>query len=451
MQSPDASLNAEFPNKALLLFQPAPYKVMYGGRGGSKTWCFCRSLLALAAERKLFILCARELQKSIGESVHRTLASQLAPLGLQDFYEVQSHRIIGKNGSQFVFAGIKNNINAIKSMEAIDVCAVFEATSVSAYSWDTLLPTIRRDPPYGPFERGSEIWVEFNPELDTDETYKRWVLHPPEHTIQIPINWRDNRWFPEILKKQMEEMRKRDYENYLTIWEGQVRRVVRGSIYAKELEDAMRKGRISPNIHLDKSRAVDIGVDLGRADTCCLWFCQQLGTEIRVIDYYSNVGYDWSHYLEEIQGKRYRVGRIYLPHDARHEQLAAKKSIEAQTKDAFPNDQVVVVPRTPSVVNDINAVRLAFSRLFFNEVKCADGLQALAHYKYEVDEERKDPQGRGAQSQKPCHDWSSHAADGLRTFIMGLQSGDRFRRAQIHQPAPLPNMAAIPSGQRWMI
>lgn len=437
--------SAEFPPKALPLFKSAPYKVMYGGRGGAKTWGFCRALLILGSRRKLFILCAREIQRSIAESTHRTLATQIPRLGLQNFYSVQSHRIVGKNGTQFVFAGVKNNITAIKSMEGIDICAVFEANGVSAHSWDILLPTIRRDPPHGPFGKGSEIWVEFNPELGTDETYKRWVLDPPAETIQVNINWRDNPWFPDFLQRQKDEMQKRDYENYLTIWEGKVRRVVQGAIYAKEIERADRDGRISARVLVDRSRAVDIAADLGRADTCALWFVQQVGMEHRFVDYYSGFGQDWGHYLEEIQGRKYLIGKIYLPHDAAAETLAAKKSIVSQTKDAYPNDgQVVIVPRTPSVVNDINAVRLMFSRFLFNEEKCKDGLQALSHYRYDIDEET------GQVSPKPMHDWASHGADALRYYAMGLASGDRFKRKQIHQPISGPPQGSVPRGLGWM-
>ena len=441
----------QFPEKALPLFKSAPYKVMYGGRGGSKTWDFCRALLILASRRKLFILCAREIQRSIAESVHRTLSTQLEPLGLANFYTVTTRRIVGKNGSQFVFAGIKNNIRAIKSMEGIDICAVFEANGVSAYSWDVLLPTIRRDPPFGPFGKGSEVWVEFNPELGTDETYKRWVLNPPAETWKQEINWRDNPWFPEFSKKQKEEMRVRDYENYLTIWEGKVRRVVSGAIYAKEIEAAQRDNRISPNVLHDRGRSVDIAVDLGRADTCALWFVQQQGMQHHFIGYYSNVGFDWSHYLEHIQGTKFRIGKIYLPHDGKNETIAAAKSVFAQTRDAYPNNgQVVHVPRTNKVTIDINQVRLLFPRFYFSEQKCADGLQALAHYRYKVDEEKKDPHGRGAMSPEPDHNWASHGADALRCYVMGMIDHGRQARPQIHQPFPLPQQGSVPSGQRWM-
>src|SRR5579859_7610069 len=107
---------AKFPEVAFdLLFRAAPYKVLYGGRGSGKTWSVCRALLILGVRKKLFILCAREIQKSIKESVHKTLADQIDDLGLGWFYRVLETSIIGKNGTRFTFAGIRNNITAIKS------------------------------------------------------------------------------------------------------------------------------------------------------------------------------------------------------------------------------------------------------------------------------------------------------------------------------------------------
>ncbi|MDE2471116.1 MAG: phage terminase large subunit, partial [Bradyrhizobium sp.] len=344
-------------------------------RGGSKTYNFCRALLILGARRKLFILCTREIQKSITESVHRVLELQIDAMKLRNFYQVLSHKVVGKNGSEFVFAGIKNNITAIKSMEGIDVCAVFEATHVTNHSWDVLLPTVRGRPADdprgrgGPFGRGPEIWVEFNPDLDSDQTYKRWVLTPPEPVVRFAvdpahpslameeirrmtpqpqsvvaeINWRDNEWFPADLKSKMLDLRKRDYEEYLTVYEGKVRRVVKGAIFAKELEKAMAEKRIGPHVLLDRSKPVDVAVDLGRADMTVLWFVQQAGMEHRFIDCYGNFGFDWSHYLEQIQSRKYLIGRIYLPHDAKAKGIAAKKSVYQQTQDLYPNPGQVIV------------------------------------------------------------------------------------------------------------
>lgn len=433
----------QFPAKAACLFQPAPYKVFHGGRGSSKTWDFCRALIILGVQKKLFILCAREIQKSIKESVHRVLWQQIDALNLNARYDIQDNKINGKNGTELVFAGIRNNITAIKSMEAIDICAVFEATFVSEYSWDTLEPTVRRDPPHGPFGMGSEIWVEFNPDYEKDFTYLKWVIDPPPGTIVVEMNFKDNPWFPEILRRQMEEMRKKDYDKYLNIWEGKVRRVLSGAIYAKEIEAALTEGRISPKILVDRQKPVDLGVDLGRSDMTSIWFFQQIGMEHNAVDYYGNFGYAWEHYLKHIQERRYIIRRIYLPHDAHSEHLAATKSIERQTRDVYPGEeQVIIVPRTPNVTNDINAVRSLFPRMQFNEKTCADGLTALSHYRYEVDPETKEV------SLKPLHDWASHPADALRTYVMGLRSDAVPKAQQKHMPRTVPGYQGTRVG--WM-
>lgn len=437
-----APVSAEFPQKAAPLFRPAPFKVLYGGRGGAKSWAAARALLILGSQRKLFILCAREIQKSVRDSVYKLLVDQIAALGLGHVHEIQSNTIINtETGTQFVFAGIRNNITSIKSMEAIDVCWVEEATFVSESSWTVLLPTIRRDPPFGPFKQGSEVWVTFNPELASDYTYKYWVLNPPEGTVKILMNHQDNPWFPANLYRQMLDLKERDYDSYLTIWEGNVRRVLQGAIYAKELEKAQAEGRISPDVEWDKSKPVDVGVDLGRNDMTALWYFQQSGMLHHAIGYYGNFGYDWSHYLEDIQNRRYIIGKIYLPHDAKNETVAASKSVYRQTRDVYPGDgRVVVVPRTAKVANDINSVRLIFPRLYFNEEACSDGLTALAHYRYEVDPETKEV------SKEPKHDWSSHAADGLRSYVMGLRS-PTVRGPQLHAPPAPPRYE---HGHGWL-
>ena len=133
----------EFPEKLEPLFTPARYKVLYGGRGGAKSWGIARTLLVLGASKPIRILCAREIQKSINESVHQLLKDQIQALGLSDFYEVLNNEIRGKNGTLILFAGLKHNVHNIKSKEGVDICWVEEAQTVSRTSWDTLIPTIR--------------------------------------------------------------------------------------------------------------------------------------------------------------------------------------------------------------------------------------------------------------------------------------------------------------------
>lgn len=412
-------MKVQFPEKALPLFTPAPYKVMYGGRGGSKSWDMARAILALGANRKLFVVCGREIQRSIKDSVHKLLSEQVSELGLSSLYDVQEQKILGKNGTEIVFVGVRNNITSIKSMEGIDIFWLTEAVHVSNHTWDTLLPTVRRDPPFGPFGKGSEVWLDFNPDLATDDTYQRWVLNPPADCLVIEVNWNDNPWFPDILKRQMEEMRLRDHDEYLTVWEGKVRRSLAGSIYSKELATAISEGRISPNLRYDRARSVSVSFDLGKSDMCAMWFIQQVGMDHHAIAFYGNTGFGIDHYIREIQQRKYNIRKIYLPHDAANDLQAAPKSIAKQVKDVYPGDIVTVVPKTRSVVNDINAVRQLFPRLWFAEKETADGVLALQHYQYAVNPETK------VRSKEPLHNWASNPSDALRTYVMGLREEAR--------------------------
>src|SRR6185312_16011620 len=126
---------ALFPKKLKFLFEPHRYKVPYGGRGGAKSWGIARALLILGAQKPLRVLCTREIQKSIADSVHKLLDDQIQALGLGGFYTVTKTGIVGRNGTEFLFAGLRHNISNIKSFEAVDIVWVEEAQSVSKQSW----------------------------------------------------------------------------------------------------------------------------------------------------------------------------------------------------------------------------------------------------------------------------------------------------------------------------
>lgn len=413
----------EFPDPMVPLFKPAPYKIAHGGRGGAKSWSFVRAQLILAAKRPLFWLHARELQRSIKESVHKLICDQITAMQMNYMYEVQDTEIIGANGSRHVFAGIRNNINAIKSMEGLDGATVYEAAHVPKASWEVFEPTIRKDPPFGPFGQGSEIWIEFNPELATDDTYQMWVVNAPPEAVVIEINYPDNPWFPETLRRQMERKRKDDYDGYLTIWKGKTRKTVEGAIYAKELQRAIDDGRVNPNVQLVRGKGVTITFDLGDQDICSWWALQQVGTEHNVVSHYSNCGYDIVHYLEEIALRKLLVKRILLPHDAKQRHQAARglvnNTIEKQVRAVYPAEgQVVIVPATKPTTR-INAMRALFPRMNFNEVACHSGIQSLTHYRYGVNPETRQ------RTQEPLHDWASHDADALGQYAVKLQEGQR--------------------------
>jgi phage terminase large subunit len=397
------SVDAEFPAPLQCLFEPKRYKVLWGGRGAGRSWGVSRALLINGTSRPLRVLCARELQNSISESVHKILSDQITALGLGDFYDIQAKAILGKNGTSFAFEGIKNNVNKIKSYEGIDICWVEEANKVSRNSWGVLIPTIRKEQ--------SEIWMTFNPELETDYTYVRFVKEAdPSSMIVVKMTWRDNPFFPEVLREELERDKKFDYDHYLNIWEGHCVQVLEGAIYAKELRRATEEGRIC-NVPYDREQPVDTFWDLGRADATAIWFAQRVAMQYRVLDYYSGTGEgDVAHYLREIQQKGYLLGTAWLPHDARAKRLGTKRTIQEQIHQAGYKTRIVPnISRT----DGINAARLIFPNCWFDAERCDDGIQSLRHYRYRVID--------GQYSNEPVHDWASDGADAFRYLALSLR------------------------------
>lgn len=397
-----SELNIDLPEKLSFLFEPHRYKVAYGGRGSGKSWGAAISLLAQGAQKPLRILCAREFQNSISDSVHALLADQIKKLGLDGFYEVQNTAIYGKNGTEFLFAGLKHNVTKIKSFEGVDVCWVEEAQTTSKSSWDVLIPTIRKN--------GSEIWITFNPELDTDETYKRFVINPPSNAKVVKVNWSDNPWFPDVLREEMEDLKARDIDAYLNVWEGNTRQVLDGAVYANELRKAQEESRIK-DVIIDKSIPVSTFWDLGWSDMTSIWFVQVIpGGEVRVIDFYQDCQKPIDFYTALLQTKGYTYRDHWLPHDAEHKNMTGRSVKEIVENMGLP---VRITPKL-SIADGINAARMLMNRCYFDQTKCAEGLQALRHYRYDVDPDTK------MFSTKPLHDQHSHAADAFRYVAVGL-------------------------------
>ena len=200
------------------ILQPAlgtyRYRVAYGGRGSAKSWQFARALLLRSRERRLRILCAREIQGSIRDSVHKLLADQIDDLGFGPEFEIQQATIKHLlTGSEYIFKGIRHNAREIKSTEGVDVAWVEEAEAVSDDSWAILIPTIRKE--------DSEIWVTFNPAQEQDPTAVRFVQQAPPRAIVQKFSWRDNPWLPEVLKEELEHLRRVDPDRYAHVWEGE--------------------------------------------------------------------------------------------------------------------------------------------------------------------------------------------------------------------------------------
>jgi len=209
------------------------YKILKGGRGGAKSFSFAQALAIMASEIPLRILCAREIQNSIRDSVHKLLSDRIYELGLSSLYRITEKSITSSVGSEFLFKGLYRNIREVKSTEGIDICWIEEAEGVSKSSWEVLIPTIRKP--------DSEIWISYNPENEDSATHQKFVENTPPNSIIEHIGWQDNRFFPNVLKQEMEYDKKVDYDKYLHVWEGELKKysdalIFKGKIFEESFE-----------------------------------------------------------------------------------------------------------------------------------------------------------------------------------------------------------------------
>jgi phage terminase large subunit len=396
-----------FPEKLAFLAEPHRYKVAYGGRGGAKSWGFARQLLIDGWEKPIRVLCAREVQDSIKDSVHKLLSDQIEAMGLGYFYTILRDEIRGANGTQFIFTGLsKMTTESIKSYEGVDRCWVEEAQKVSRRSWDILTPTIRKD--------GSEIWISLNPELDTDETWTRFVENPPPGAKVVEINFSDNPFLPAVLKdehsefKRQVELGKRDQDDYENIWQGKTKAALPGSIYHKEITAAKLAGRLC-NVPYDPLLKVHTIWDLGFSDYMSILCVQRHVSEIRIIRYVEDRFRTYASYVEQLNGYHYNWGQDWLPWDGKTKGAESGRSPQAILKALgrdCPDDESTIVEQV-GVENGIKAARQIFPRVYFDKENAGLLFSRLGKYKRVINQ-------RTGMGGNPEHDENSHGADGFR-------------------------------------
>lgn len=419
----DQPLKIRIPEAFDFLFTPSRYKGAKGGRGSAKSQSVARALLTQGYSNKFGILCARELQISIADSVH-SLLDQLIQEDqtFSRFYKVGQKQITGLNGTFFIFKGLKHNIAEIKSLQGIHRCWVEEAEGVSDKSWETLIPTIR--------EPDSEIWATWNPKNPTDPTHIRFVLGQDEDMIVREVNWRDNPYFPNVLEKERVKLLKNDSIAYEHVWEGKFDTRYSGSVYAKSINQKQIK-----QIAYDPQRPIYTSWDLGYDDATAIIFYQIAKNEIQVIDYYEANFEDIQHYCEVLYGAEiiidlrspetgkvlkwhfgerlseiraaynYIGAKHYVPHDADYKlQAAGGRSIVEQAAEF--GVKLHVVQATNQQASE-QALRKTLPKCWFDLNNTKDLVHALMNYHYDYDEDRK------IYSKVPVHDWSSHAADAM--------------------------------------
>lgn len=209
----DTNINLKVANVYKPLWKNAKRRnYIYGGRGSGKSHDVAEYCLFRAYQKKIKVLCTRELQNSIADSVYSLLKNKIADMKLDFFFTVYKDRIVGNNGSEFIFKGIHNNVSEIKSMENISIAWLEESQSLSRESIDVIVPTIRAP--------GSILIFTFNPYKDNDPIYVE-MKNATEDDLVIKANYSDNPWFPEELRLEMERDKKNDYQKYLWVWEGE--------------------------------------------------------------------------------------------------------------------------------------------------------------------------------------------------------------------------------------
>lgn len=395
-------MRAQFPAKLEPLFRPHRYKVIKGGRGSGKSWGVARALLIQARSKRMRVLCTREVQKSIKDSVHALLSDQVAALGFASDFDILETEIRCRvTGSVFLFAGLQQHtVDSIKSFEGCDVVWIEEAHSVSGKSWDVLVPTIRKP--------GSEIWVTYNPQLDTDEVHQRFVLNTPPGAVVITMNWADNPWFPAVLDAERNHARATMPDaKYRHIWEGQCMPAVEGAIYFDEVARAEAEERIT-RVSADRLLKVHAVWDLGWNDSMSIIMVQRSASELRIVDYIEDSHKKLSDYVDMLKAKPYTWGDDWIPHDGFARDYKTGKSADEMLRAMGRS-----VKQTPNmdIEGGIKAAREVFERVWFDKEKAARLVECLKRYRRNIGQ-------RTGEAGTPLHDEFSHGADAFRYLAL---------------------------------
>lgn len=437
-------LKVHMPTRFLFLLDMHPYKVAYGGRNGLKSWSFADALLALGANQRLRIVCGREIMESLADSCHKLLSDRIEALGLSRFYRVLDTEIRGGNGTTIKYAGLsKQTRDSIKSFEGVDIFWVEEAQNVTNDSWNILLPTIRAD--------GSEVWVSFNPDMDSDSTYQRWVISPPPGTVCVFSDWQYAKACGYFSEK-MDELRthnkkfmpKEEYEN---IWGGKPRSSVIGAIFANEITELYASKRVRPTPY-DPRFPVHRIWDLGWNDAMAIIMVQKVApSALNVINYLEDSFQRYDQLIGDMKELKYNWGEDWLPHDGDHHDpksgTSAKKILRGlgcRVKDLKKNVPGIAEAR-------IKAARMMFPRIYIDDSPLRERgtgylgtsrlIECLKHYKRNVP-------GTTDEPSKPMHDQYSHGAEAFGGLA---QIVDQLRN---ELEVKMPNVAAFSNSEPSM-
>lgn len=380
------------------------YKGAYGGRGGAKSHFFAEEVILRCYERPTRVVCIREVQQSLRDSVRQLLVDKILKFGLDAHFEMLDAEIRGTNGSLVIFKGMQSyNAANIKSLESYDIAWVEEAQTLSQHSLDLLRPTLRKD--------GSELWFSWNPRFKTDPVDAFFRKNPRENSVSVNVNWRDNPWFRETeLYQDMLDDFEDDEDKAEHIWNGAYGNL-HGAVLGKWVNRARREGRINQATYDPRGAPVEISSDIGFRDTASWWFWQRKVGGFTVFAYLGDNGLDaddWAVKIEDKLGElgipASNLGKIWLPPDATAKTFQSKHSSVERMAKRFGLKKIGVKAASKKP-DQISAARLIINSCEFNEIACSDGLDGLEAWEFEYLEDVQD------FSREPLHNWASHPGD----------------------------------------
>ncbi|HEY3812841.1 MAG TPA: phage terminase large subunit [Caulobacteraceae bacterium] len=389
----------------------------YGGRGGAKSHSVAGALVLLAAQSPLRVVCAREIQESLRDSVKQLVEDKIAAFGLEGHFQALRDETRAKNGGRFVYKGMWRNPDALKSLEGADVFWGEEANRFSARSLRLIRPTLRKP--------GSRMIWTWNPEFDHDPIDKmfRGEAGPPPPSADYPLGsivravlWRDNPWFDDTpLRAELAHDYNVDPQAAEHVWGGAYVAAVAGSYYTSQLADVREEGRITA-LNRDPVLRVRCFWDLGRRDATAIWIAQFVAREVRVLDYVTGQGQELGYYIAQLRARGWGEALQVLPHDGRNVSVIAQGSAEEQLRAAGFEVETVPNQGKGAALQRVEAARRLFPQVWFNDTPdLAQGLKALAAYHEKRDETRNVGLG-------PEHDWASDPADAFGLMCVAYEA-----------------------------
>lgn len=357
------------------------------------------ALVLLAAQKPMRIVCAREIQNSLRESVKQLVEDKIKAAGLESRFECLDKETRGLNGSKFIYLGMWRNPEAAKSLEGADIFWGEEASAFSERSLRIIRPTMRKP--------GSELWFSWNPEFEHDpiDRFFRGEQGPPPDALVKEVSWRDNPWFAASpLRDEMEFDYRTDPAKAEHVWGGGYITAVEGAYYAAQLAAVHAEGRIV-TLAREPILRVRSFWDLGRNDATSIWVAQFVDREIRVLDYIEGRGQELSYYISQMHSRGWSDAVCELPHDGMHVRLEAVGSVEQQLRAARFEVNVTPNQGKGAALERVEASRRNFPRIWFNDTAdVRSGMKALSAYHERWDDNRNVGLG-------PEHDWASDPAD----------------------------------------